>query len=64
MGRKHFHTRLQRRRLTGNRKRERVMVTFVPSRDHQKRASWILLTYYLLQPERGWRAYSLHSLTA
>lgn len=43
--------------------RERVMVTFVPSRDHQKRASWILLTYYLLQPERGWRAYSLSSLT-
>lgn len=56
--------------LTGNRKREcgerdrereRVMVTFVPSRDHQKRASKILLTHHLPPSEGGRRVYSLNS---
>ena len=56
--------------LTGNRERaregksERVMVTFIPSRDHQKRASEIPLTHYSAPPERGRRAYSLYSLTS
>lgn len=36
-----------REREGGKRVRERVMVTFIPSRDHQKRASKIALTHYL-----------------
>ena len=39
------------RAKVSERNRGRVMVTFIPSRDHQKRASWILLTSYL--PCRG-----------
>lgn len=46
----------------GKSERERgVMVTFPPSRDHQKRASSIPLTHYLPHQRRD--AYSFNSLT-